>query len=352
MAFLVICVGITVLQMSKVDPTKFNKLDRRSTILLQAARSQTSHVDEKDVAAMEDPGIDALRGSFGTFGSMARAKRMSQRSSRVANLHPRPSGATARSGLPFSHDETLRGMKRHQLYDAPVRHESDNASLSGGSINSLNKRPTINFASQDVIHSYNRPGTNGGSQATHEHRAASGNPPIGYPPIPPPKSPRDDTLLELETNSPETAAAVIGDDSQIGVVPPQLNRSLAQEAQSAPPEMYARFRSPPPPATSHKDMRHIFTDSQSSATLLTFPSVTDSGRSEGWDEEELERQKEKAREKERGRSVRRYPKGDGDDDRMESESLWIPMTVDEDPLSFEESGGIRLVRQPNSRDKL
>ncbi|XP_006457269.1 hypothetical protein AGABI2DRAFT_212615 [Agaricus bisporus var. bisporus H97] len=358
MAFLVICVGITILQMSKVDPTQLKRLDRRSTILLQAARSQTDPVDEKDIVAMEDPGIDALRGSFGTFGSMARAKRMSQRSSRMADLHPRPSGATARSGLPYSHDEPLRGMKRHQLYDAPVRKGSDTASLGAASITSLNKRPTvINFASQDVIHSYNPHGKKGGDQATHIHRAASGNVPIVYPPIPPPKSPRpefprveipkEDNLLEIETDSPETAVAVIGDDSQIGVVPPHVDRSLPQEARSAPPTMYARFRSPPR-ATSNKDLRHIFNSSQSSTTLLTFPSVTDSARSEGWDEEELQRRKQEAREKDRGRSARRYPRGDGEDDREESESLWIPIATEDSPTL--EGGGIRLVHQSTRGD--
>jgi hypothetical protein len=47
MGFLVICVGITILQMSKVDPVSLSKLDRRSTILLQAARQQTESVEEK-----------------------------------------------------------------------------------------------------------------------------------------------------------------------------------------------------------------------------------------------------------------------------------------------------------------
>ena len=57
MGFLVICVGITILQLSKIDPTqlKVPGLDRRSTMLLQAARSNTAGVDEKSVAAVEDP---------------------------------------------------------------------------------------------------------------------------------------------------------------------------------------------------------------------------------------------------------------------------------------------------------
>ncbi|KAF9449647.1 DUF803-domain-containing protein, partial [Macrolepiota fuliginosa MF-IS2] len=362
LAFLVICVGITILQMSKVDPVQLKKLDRRSTILLQAARSQTESVDEKGHAGLEDPGMDALRGSFGTFGSMIRARsvrRMSQSSGHGLDYRSRPPGAAAPygSGLPYTADESLGGLKRHQLYDAPVPGGSDAASLRAASIHSqlVNKRPTIKFDSQDVIHSYNRPGT-GNNQATHEHRAAIGSPAPGvYPPLPPPKSPQppEGRLLEIEgpeVDTPITNAAVLGDDTQTSIIiPPHLDRNLNNQVQSAPPTMYARFQSPPPP-TSRKDSREIFEieDSRSS-TLLSFPSVTDSARSEGWDEEELERQKEQAKQKERGRSTKKYPKGDGDDDREESMSLWIRATmsdeeVDEPPL---QDGGIRLVQQPS-----
>ena len=69
--------------MSKVDPTQFTKLDRRSTILFQAARKQTEAVEEKFPSGVEEPGIDTLRGSFGTVGSIIRARsarRMSQSS--------------------------------------------------------------------------------------------------------------------------------------------------------------------------------------------------------------------------------------------------------------------------------
>ncbi|KAG6846421.1 hypothetical protein H0H93_014063, partial [Arthromyces matolae] len=56
MGFLVICVGIVILQMSKVDPQSLSsKLDRRSTLLLQAARSQTEGYEEKDALGVEDP---------------------------------------------------------------------------------------------------------------------------------------------------------------------------------------------------------------------------------------------------------------------------------------------------------
>jgi hypothetical protein len=139
MGFLVICFGITILQMSKVDPEKLSKLDRRSTILLQAARAQTATVDEKGVAGYEDPGMDTLRGSFGAFGSIIRARTARRMSQSSSNSHHRvrPPGAAApydhtaswmSSGLPPPSD-SLAGMKRHQLYDAPVPRD-DASSIS------------------------------------------------------------------------------------------------------------------------------------------------------------------------------------------------------------------------------
>jgi len=291
---------------------------------------------------------------------------MSQSSQRGPDYRSRPPGAAApySSGLPYTtEDGGLAGLKRHQLYDAPVPRDGDAASERAASFHSqlVNKRPTIKFDSQDVIHQYNRPGT-GTSQITHEHRAALGTPtqaaypPI--PPIPPPKSPHRDEpkLLELEspvdidseTATPRTSAAVLGDNTQTSIIPQQMQRSLSDEVHSAPPTLYARFRSYPSP-TSRKDSRDVFESQRDSGTLLSFPSVTDSAPSEGWDDEELERQKSKARENDRGRSVKKYPKGAGDDDRDESVSLWTkPAMSDEDDPP---EGGIRLVQQP-SRNNL
>jgi hypothetical protein len=45
--------------MSKVDPEKFDKLDRRSTLLLKASR-QNIDSEKGDMTEVEDPGIDAL----------------------------------------------------------------------------------------------------------------------------------------------------------------------------------------------------------------------------------------------------------------------------------------------------
>lgn len=210
MGFLVICVGITILQLSKVDPTQIKILDRRSTILLQAANARTDPMgdDEKSITAIEDPGLDALRGGgLGVVGSIVRARtarKWSKSSHGTARSrhgqHP-PSAASIASSTLNSHSggnnvpDHLRGLKRHQLYDAPVPRMSDAATISsseGGAehISMTSEfssaqgpgspRPsihggrlqTIRFGSEDVVHSYPKPGSRG-DLATHEHRAAA-----------------------------------------------------------------------------------------------------------------------------------------------------------------------------------
>ncbi|KAK9899269.1 DUF803-domain-containing protein, partial [Cystobasidium minutum MCA 4210] len=82
--FLVICCGITLLQMSKIDPKELEnqvKLDRRDTMLLRAATTAThagqtsdEEQNEKDRNLdLEDPGVDSVRGFVGLAGSIHRA---------------------------------------------------------------------------------------------------------------------------------------------------------------------------------------------------------------------------------------------------------------------------------------
>ncbi|PPQ96161.1 hypothetical protein CVT26_004796 [Gymnopilus dilepis] len=454
--FLVICIGITILQMSKVDPEKLKKLDRRSTILLQAAREKTEAMDEKGVIGYEDPGIDTLRGSFGTVGSIIRARtmrRMSQSQGSNGNhLRMRPPGAAApydptvswlsQPGLP-SHPTD--GLRRHQLYDAPMPRD-DASSIRAPSVisqqgpsNLVPKKPTIiKFDNQELVHSYSRPGQPQ-SPATHEHRQAIHGSMIvhdGYPPLPPlpasSSTSRDSAavsegnLLEIDEENKPTrpTASQSASASNIPLLPPPINsRSPSSEpiiqqtvvvpshlkdsvgVHSAPPTMYRGFAKPPPglsalsggPAGSlnlqqqnqspkRKDSRDIFdTEGLSTAgtrgTLLSFPSVTDSAVSE-WDQEELKKlgaasskasgsgsarsslaapekkEKEKSRERsksrERVKTPKKYPKGLGDDDKEESERLWVkgPGSLEEDDgnlLSSVDSspelpsGSIRLV---------
>ncbi|KAI5121566.1 hypothetical protein M0805_000747 [Coniferiporia weirii] len=82
LSFLVICTGIFILQLSKVDPRHLTGIGRKTTILLQAAREKvrlpnSSELDsEKLLEATEEPGMDALAGRFsGVGGTVVRARR-------------------------------------------------------------------------------------------------------------------------------------------------------------------------------------------------------------------------------------------------------------------------------------
>jgi magnesium transporter len=196
MGFLVISVGIAVLQLSKMDPTSIKSmrgLDRRSTMLLQATQAHTAGVDEKDPTAIEEPGIDALRGSFGTVGSIIRARtarRMSMSSGKGSTLRSRHGRHPSSGELPHYNamgghgGEGFVGMKRHQLYDPPMPDpalspRSENISVTSQTSPRLSERkmPTIKFGNEDIVHSYPVAGHDG--QATHEHRSAVHGLPAG-----------------------------------------------------------------------------------------------------------------------------------------------------------------------------
>ncbi|KAG8884151.1 hypothetical protein FRB97_005134 [Tulasnella sp. 331] len=193
MGFFVICAGIIILQMSKVDPESLNKLDRRSTILLKAAASNIE-TTEKGISGLEDPGMDALRGSFGAVGSIIRARsarRLSQASHRASQARSRNMGhgpndentLEPRTGRPLS-TQGLEHLPRHQLYDAPVRPSTD-TNNSDDTLNpssptqrrpglapsspNVGKNPTIKFGAEDVAHYYPSPGKSG--TPIHEQRA-------------------------------------------------------------------------------------------------------------------------------------------------------------------------------------
>ncbi|KAG9018187.1 hypothetical protein FRB90_011936 [Tulasnella sp. 427] len=83
LGFLVICSGITLLQMSKVDPSKLQKehnLDRKSMLLLKVANEEVEKPINQDgttaeLVKEEEPGLDALRGFNGLAGTLARNRR-------------------------------------------------------------------------------------------------------------------------------------------------------------------------------------------------------------------------------------------------------------------------------------
>ena len=181
--------------MSKIDPAKLTSLDRRSTLLLQAARAQTDKPatididtdgEEKDPADLEEPGMNALRGSFGTIGSLMRARsarRFSQSSRSTASARPsRGMGVGGGmvgnlDGLPFTSiqhtDHSFDGLTRHALYDAPMpspRGDStDRVSELTTSSTQSPRRTTVKFGTQDLVHSYAPPGKPS-SQAVHALR--------------------------------------------------------------------------------------------------------------------------------------------------------------------------------------
>lgn len=332
--------------MSKVDPQKLNKLDRRSTLLLQAARNRVGLVDEKGGLPLEEqePGIDALRGTFGTVGSIirARTRRMSQNSQNTTHVRMRPTGAAA----PFDSSSTILNIypnadvTRHQLYDPPVPRD-DVSSIRDSVVSQplSTKRPTIKFDSKDLVHSYKRPGT-GDDTATHEHRQTRGSTLHDvYPPL---------SIIEgndkepgLLSTSPtmlrqSTAPQVIPripppHGSQMLNIPP----SIANEhtVQSAPAAIRHTRSDAPTPTTSRGDL--LFDSTSGKETLMSFPSVTDSAPSE-WGAVDVGKEgkdvkKEKSRESVKTpkiplKSSKRYPRGSADDDEEESENLFKETT--------------------------
>ena len=303
MGFLVICLGITILQLSKVDPTEFKGLDRKSTILLQAARTRTEGAgedSEKGLVAVEDPGVDSIRGSFGTIGSIIRARTVRKMS--MSSGRERSADAELRARFPRSHrsnvdstDATPRlaldpltshfgGLKRHQLYDAPVPSSASTLEppepLSHIEGSPSRRQQTIKFGDRDMVHSYARVGVDDDRSATHEYRDS--NVPLST--VTPPFKPEDPfasiNRLPIVAGSPLNLSPTQGFD---------------------PDDSLPSDHRKPGPSTQH----------------LKSPSA------------------------------KRYPKGNEGDDEDESESLWRRpgnRSDEESEMGFEESQkGIRLV---------
>ncbi|CCM06109.1 uncharacterized protein FIBRA_08358 [Fibroporia radiculosa] len=330
MGFVVICFGITILQLSKVDPTQIKLLDRRSTILLQAARRDTEGIDEKSLAAVEDPGIDALRGGFGMVGSVIRARsahRMSMSSRATASARSRYSNAP--SAYPGA--DPLAGLKRHQLWDAPVPSvselsvpdaDADRYSMASqptmlGSPQPSARKQTIKFDSQDVVHSYSVPGF-GDNTSKHEHRNASHN----------------------SMSPPEQPADVKSDfDAQVVAFPtdPSLEEARGETGMwTAPPMLGGNDGNDP---YRHAQAYDIFDHPPSAKVGGTFTPDEMSP---------IDRRSTKSPPHHhhhpfwRSPGGRRYPSGSPDDDREQSEHLWQRESDDEESRGRSD-GGIRLV---------
>ncbi|WWD03926.1 hypothetical protein V865_001984 [Kwoniella europaea PYCC6329] len=126
LGFLVTCLGITLLQLSKVDPESLDtKLDRKSTILMQAAKHQTEDAEKGQVTSAEDPGMDALRGGFGAVGSIIRARSVSRRMSQSSSSATGFGGGVGGKGMyGYSSGNLsthgLGHLERFQLSDNPM----------------------------------------------------------------------------------------------------------------------------------------------------------------------------------------------------------------------------------------
>jgi magnesium transporter len=221
--------------MSKVDPNTLKKLDRRSTILLEASHRNTE-LGEKSISGLEDPGMDALRGTFGAVGSIVRARsarrmsKMSNTTTGSAHGHgPRHGG----SGQQLLSAHGMESLPRHQLYDAPVPKAHPPLPEDAGerismfsqmaqpgtptlgatpgvpsSPNTNRKRiQSIKFEQKDVAHYYPSPGIHG--EARHEEQ------PSHLPPIPASES---TASLERSPFSPTEEASVSS-------FPPRRHRS-------------------------------------------------------------------------------------------------------------------------------
>jgi hypothetical protein len=322
--------------MSKVDPTHFETLDRRSTVLLQATQKQTEAVEEKSLSGVEEPGIDALRGTFGTVGSIIRA-----RSARHISQSSHSTGQSSRFGSPSSRFDVERGdfksspfatnlghyggMKRHQLFDPPVPHldvpESDAISLSS---QPSARKTAIKFGEQDVVHSYHRDTVGKDDMATHERRAA----PHGSSPLASPRSLVQPSFLPEGSNGTRQQQQQSPVTTGFGS-PPRFGLGL-DEPRSAPAGVGlvgGAYRDP-------------FEGAPASAALPVIPPIT------SLDDDETRRHNRRTYS--RQGSSRDYPRGDRADDAEERVSLWDPRQEDNeetDPSTSPESsyGTVRLV---------
>ncbi|WFD32127.1 hypothetical protein MSPP1_003171 [Malassezia sp. CBS 17886] len=134
--FFTICAGISLLQLSKMDPDELQQqgaLDRKSSLLLRVTQ-QTNNPEEKAASAahVEDPGVDTVRGGMGIVGSLLRAE-----SARRVGSRRRldADDACMRTALRADDD-----VERYQLYDRPISFSPD-----------PDRKPSIHFAPGAVL---------------------------------------------------------------------------------------------------------------------------------------------------------------------------------------------------------
>ncbi|GFZ51023.1 hypothetical protein JCM24511_08781 [Saitozyma sp. JCM 24511] len=267
LGFLIICLGITLLQMSKVDPKQLSKLDRRSTMLLEAGRHGTEAEEKGDVTAMEDPGMDALRGGFGAVGSIIRARSVSRRLSSASSYQGGKRWPYDASGNLSTHG--LGNLQRFQLSDAPMPADAmDQISLhsakspagaSGGGLqygHPLESRPSkshLKFEEADVVHQY--------GYGRHDEPVHSSRQHIPHPMFPPSRQGSNNSIQPVYEEPEEEARAAI---SRYSVAPDeQPHVSSAPSEKTSYPDPY-RLPSPSPQSArpalgpSHRGFSGLF----------------------------------------------------------------------------------------------
>lgn len=128
LGFLVICCGITLLQMSKVDPIDLTGLDSKSAVFLAADKE----VDNESGLDAEEPGVDGLRGFGGVIGSIHRNALIARRSnasslaalSEQSSVRRRRQESYLKSLTQHNTQIGMIGLKRHTLSDPPISNET------------------------------------------------------------------------------------------------------------------------------------------------------------------------------------------------------------------------------------
>lgn len=315
--------------MSKIDPEKLKKLDRRSTLLLQAARFQAGGVNENTGIPSEDPGIDALRGSFGTMGTIIRARnlRMSQMSHNTVRTGAIPPYDPATGSMSNSNanqlDYTYPNVLRHQSYGPPASRA--NIPSTRDSVLSQSNKPGT------IAHPYKRPST-GDNTRTHGHRQAQESISSDVYPLLPPitESDRESNWFSTSPILQDTAAPQV-----IPQIPsPEAGQTLnvsplitnEHVIYSAPAVIQGRFSRSDSPTPMRGD---VIDPNPGRGSWLSFPFMAKLAPDER-EPENMERKSQHIKkENSKGplKSPKRYPGGSADDDEERSGILFSAATI-------------------------
>ena len=397
--------------MSKIDPTQLS-LDRRSTLLLQAARAHTDspatygqakiegdgEAGEKSTIIVEDPGMDALRGSFGTVGSIIRARssrRLSQASRGGMSARGVGRGLGVGGGMvgsldsvPFSalhhSDHSFDRLPRHQLYDAPVpsalslSHSRSELGDRSSSISSTKnpKTTTIKFGPQDLVHSYTSPGRSDAVGATHSTvRSAAAHsiggdesrtgesyiyPPSSVPTIPPPPSPSKSPYShpQIQAQAQSSRSTVVGQRAHDQALAPIVTTtpSLRSGAVSDGDDGIRTagrasdpFETPTTSTASSSDLLSQSPDEMPSPLVSSNPR---SGGTPGPGAAAVRPSKNARRERRSNSTTqsRRYPTR-GVDDGEERITLWERPSPTDEEADAQRPPGVRLVQPPRMGER-